>query len=114
MNYKIGDVILVEVLFSEKAESKKRPAVVLSSIKYHNNRQDVIIAAATSNTTRILYGDTLISDWKYAGLKFPSLVTGIIQTIKSSMIYKKLGNLSKQDLNNVCINISKSLGIKGL
>lgn len=109
INYKPGDIILAEIIFEEGIQSKKRPALILSTEDYHFNRQDVIITAITSNTTRILFGDTLINDWEKAGLKFPSLVTSIIQTIKSSMIIKKLGILSKKDFDKVKTNLGKSL-----
>lgn len=109
INYKPGDIILVEVIFSEKNESKKRPALILSTEDYNKNRKDVIIAAITSNTSRILLGDTLIDDWKKAGLLCSSVITAIIQTIKNDMIVKKLGSLSKKDLENCKININKAL-----
>jgi len=108
-NYKPGDIILVEVIFSEKNESKKRPALILSTEDYNKNRKDIIIAAITSNTSRILLGDTLIDDWKKAGLLCSSVITATIQTIKNDMIVKKLGSLSKKDLENCKINISKAL-----
>lgn len=108
IDYKTGDVILTEVVFSEKIGSKKRPALIISSEDYNKNRQDVIIAAITSNITRKLYGDTLINEWKEAGLKFPSLVAGIVQTIKNSMVINKLGVLSKEDFKKVKLNLKKS------
>ncbi len=111
INYKSGDVILVEVIFAEKNESKKRPALILSSDDYHSKRHDVIIAAITSNTTRILFGDTLIKDWERVGLKFPSLVTATIQTIKKNMIDKKIGTLTKKDMQTVIHNLAQSVFI---
>ena len=108
-NYKPGDIILVEVIFSEKIESKKRPALILSTEDYNKNRKDIIIAAITSNTSRILLGDTLIDDWKKAGLLCSSVITATIQTIKNDMIVKKLGSLSKKDLENCKININKAI-----
>lgn len=110
IKYKTGDVVLVEFIFSEGTSSKKRPALIISSSDYLKNRQDVIIAAITSNIKRVLLGDTKISDWQAAGLKHPSLVTGVIQTIKSNMIVLKLGSLSEQDLDNVKQNLCKCMG----
>jgi len=55
-----------------------------------NHRQEIIIAAITSNIDRLLTGDTKIEDWQKSGLKYPSLVTGIIQTIKIDIIERKL------------------------
>lgn len=106
-NFKSGDIVLIEVIFSEQNESKKRPALIISTDEYNKNRKDIIIAAITSNTSRILLGDTLIDDWKKAGLLCSSVVTAIIQTIKNDMIIKKLGGLSKNELENVKLNLKK-------
>jgi len=43
-------------------------------------------------------------------IKYPSLVTGIIQTIKTNIIERKLGNLSESDFSKTQVNLKKSLG----
>ena len=108
-NYKSGNVVLVEFIFSERIGSKRRPALVLSTDKYHNSRQELIIAAITSNVQRQLIGDTKLKDWKESGLRYPSLVTAIIQTIKKDMIRHRLGRLSKEDFQAVKANFKKAL-----
>lgn len=99
--YKQRDVVLVRFIFSEGTEYKKRPALVISSPSYHQSRQEIILAAITSNTDRILKGDTEIQEWKKASLLFPSLVTGVIQTVKGEMIERVLGSLSVKDFEKV-------------
>lgn len=111
INYKSGDIILVEFGFSDETGSKKRPALIISTGHYHKNRHEIIIAAITSNTHRILYGDTKIEKWKESGLLFPSLVTGIIRTIKDNMILRILGTLIPHDLQKVQENIRKTLNL---
>lgn len=108
-NFKSGDIVLIEVIFSEQNESKKRPALIISTDEYNKNRKDIIIAAITSNTSRILLGDTLIDDWEKAGLLCSSVVTATIQTIKNDMIIKKIGCLSKNELENVKLNLKKAI-----
>ena len=110
MKYKQGDVVLVEVIFSEDLGVKKRPALIISDKYYHNYREEVVVSAITSNIDRLLAGDTKIQNWQKAGLKYPSLVTGIIQTIKINMIGRKLGKLSERDFLETQINLKKSLG----
>jgi len=110
VKYKQGEVVLVKVVFSEGSGVKKRPALIVSDKYYHNYRQEVVIAAITSNIDRLLAGDTKIQDWQKARLKYPSLVTGIIQTIKINMIERKLGKLSERDVLETQINLRKSLG----
>ncbi len=109
--YNQGDVILVKFVFSEGTGYKKRPALVLSADNYHHNRQEVVIAAITSNIQRILVGDTKISHWQKANLLAPSLVAGIVQTIKGEMIERRLGILSKEDFQRVQKNLKVLLGL---
>jgi len=111
IDYKCGEIVLTKVVFSNGEGVKKRPALIVSSDRYHKNRQETIIAAITSNIYRSLTGDTRIIQWEEAGLKFPSVVTGIFQTIKKDMIDKKLGTLSKEDFVLVKENLKLALGI---
>ena len=109
--YSRGDVVLVGFVFSDESGKKFRPALVLSSPAYHRGRQEVVVAAITSNIRRRLFGDHVIADWKGAGLLFPSLVTGILRTIKRTMIDRKLGAMPKSDLQAVDRELRRSLGL---
>jgi len=109
--YRRGDVVLVGFVYSDESGKKLRPAVVISSPAYHRGRQEVIVAAITSNVRRRLFGDHLVADWRGAGLLFPSLVTGIFRTIERSVIERKLGSLSKPDLEAVDRELRRSLGL---
>lgn len=110
INYKQRDIVLVDFGFSEGTGSKKRPALIISSDNYHKNRQEVIMAAITGNIERVLLGDTKIEGWEEAGLLYPSLVTGLIRTIKGNMVIHRLGMLSKPDFQKVQKNLKKSMG----
>lgn len=109
--YSRGDVVLVGFVFSDESGRKLRPALVLSSPAYHRGRQEVIVAAITSNIRRRLFGDHLIADWKGAGLLFPSSVTGILRTIKRTMIDRRLGAMPKTDMEAVHRELRRSLGL---
>jgi mRNA interferase MazF len=110
--YKRGDVVLVRFIFSDETGERQRPAVIVSSEAYHISRQEVIIAAITSRTDRILLGDYLINDWEGAGLLFPSVATGIIRTIKQDMIARKLGKMPLPDMKRIEGNMRDALGLK--
>lgn len=107
--YNQQDIVLVDFGFSEGTGSKKRPVLIISSDDYHANRQEVIIMAITHNIKRVLFGDTKIDKWKEAGLIYPSLVTGIIRTIKDNMIIRKLGTLAQQDFQKAQDNLKKAM-----
>ena len=108
--YNRGEIVLVEFGFSEGHGSKKRPTLIISSPSYHANREEMIVAAITSNVRRLLFGDTKLEQWKTAGLLFPSVVTGIIRTIKASLITHTLGVLAKPDLQKVHRRLRSALG----
>lgn len=106
-----GDVVLVGFVFADESGTKLRPAVVVSSPAYHRARQEVIVVAVTSNIRRRLFGDHRIADWKGAGLLFPSVVSGILRTIKATMILRRLGSLSEPDLAAVGQKLRRSLSL---
>jgi len=43
-----GDVVLVPFPFTDQRTTKRRPAVVVSSERYHEEQPDLIILAVTS------------------------------------------------------------------
>ncbi|MBN1189318.1 MAG: type II toxin-antitoxin system PemK/MazF family toxin [Dehalococcoidales bacterium] len=99
--YSRGDVILVGFIFTDETGVKRRPALIISSDSYHAGRGEAIIAAITSRTDRVLTGDHPISDWRSAGLVLPSVATGIIRTIKTNMVDRKLGCMSRPDMEAI-------------
>ena len=109
--YNRGDVVLVGFVFSDESGKKLRPAVVISSAAYNRSRQEIIVAAITSNIRRRSFGDHLIADWKGAGLLFPSLATGIFRTIKRTMVDRKLGAMPKPEMEAIDLKLSHSLGL---
>lgn len=102
---------LVEFVFSDESGRKLRPAVVVSSNEYHSGRQEVIIAAITSNVARRLFGEHVIREWRESGLLYPSTVTGLIRTVRRSMIQRKLGSLAQPDLDAVGRALRRSLAL---
>ena len=108
--YGRGDVVLVGFVFSDESGRKVRPALVISSRAYQRARGEVIVAAITSNTRRQLFADHLLTDWKAAGLLFPSVATAIVRTVKGTMIDRKLGSLTGADFQSVERQLRRALG----
>jgi mRNA interferase MazF len=113
IDYRRGDIVLVNFVFASETGSKRRPVLLLSSEEYMDGRQEVIVSAITSNTQRLLPGDHLINDWEEAGLIFPSVTTGIIRTIKQSMIERKMGVVSPRDLTEMESTLNQILELNG-
>jgi mRNA interferase MazF len=98
MSYKFGEVVLIQFPFTNQQGKKSRPAVVVSSHAYNENKPDVILAAITSQIhTPISFGEALIYDWQSAGLLKPSLLKPVLFTAEKSMLTKSLGTLSAND-----------------
>ncbi|KUO63603.1 MAG: MazF family transcriptional regulator [Gracilibacter sp. BRH_c7a] len=47
--YKQGDILLVQIPFSDLSSAKKRPVLVLSNSEYNSRTSDIVVAAITSN-----------------------------------------------------------------
>ena len=109
--YDRGDVVLVSFVFSDESGKKLRPAVVISSAGYNRSRQEVVVAAITGNVRRRLFGDHPLTDWKGAGLIFPSVVTGIVRTIKQTMIDRKVGNMPRPEMVAIDVKLRQSFGL---
>ncbi len=96
--YEFGDVILVPFPFTDQSGSKQRPAVIVSSSRYHAERPDVVIMAVTSRT-RPGSEDTevAIARWGEAGLLKPSVVKPVFATIERGLVRRRLGRLEEDD-----------------
>ncbi|MBN2143805.1 MAG: type II toxin-antitoxin system PemK/MazF family toxin [Candidatus Aureabacteria bacterium] len=108
-HYKIGDVVLVGFVFSEQTGKKQRPAAVISCESYNKSRQEIIIAGITSNIHRKLKGEIHIRHWKEANLLYPSVISGVIQTIKREMVVRRFGELHPDDLKNYQQTVSREI-----
>lgn len=112
-SYNPGDVILVDIAFSGAVGYKRRPAVVISQDRFNTAGIKLIVAAITGNVSPPFRpGDTLLSDWKVAGLLKPSAVRGILATVDKSDIVRKLGALTPKDFSAVEQGIADILGLQ--
>lgn len=107
--FRRGDVVLVSFVFPDQSGVKRRPALVVSAERYHRGRNEVILAAITSNVRRLLPGDTRLPGWKESGLIAPSVVTGIVRTVKQGAIARRLGNVSSRDMQPIDTSLRLAL-----
>ena len=97
-DYKFGDIVLVPFPFTDQTTTKKRPAIVVSSNAYNQNRPDIVIMAVTSQIHGSGYfGDIRIQDWKQAGLLKQSVIKPILTTVEKGLVIKKLGSIEDND-----------------
>ncbi len=96
--FEFGDVVLVPFPFTDQTATKKRPAVVVNSLAYHQHRPDLIVMAVTSQVQPApALGDVPVSEWRHAGLLKPSVVKPVLTTIEARLVIKKLGRLHEAD-----------------
>ena len=96
---KPGDV--VTALLPGARQTKRRPAIVVSTQNYHLARPDVLLAIITSRvedaTTEF---DCVLFDWEDAGLQLPSAMRSYLFTVEIADVLK-LGTLSEADWSEV-------------
>jgi mRNA interferase MazF len=96
--YSFGDVVLVPFPFTDQTGTKKRPAVVVSSQAYNQQRQDLIVMAVTSQIgPSPAFGEVTVTEWKKAGLIRPSVTKPTVASIEKGLVLKKLGQLHDAD-----------------
>lgn len=96
--YNFGDVILVPFPFTDQSQSKQRPAVIVSSARYHAERPDLILMAITSQVrSPPAFGESLVRNWQAAGLLKPSVVKPVLATFEQRLVRKTLGRLAEVD-----------------
>ena len=110
-----GDVVVVDVPFSDGREVKRRPAVVLSEASFHRSLPDIIICAVTSNPARYRKpeaGDFPLKDWKTCGLRHPSTARiSRILSVHKGLVGRSIGALSRRDLSRVEGGVRRALGL---
>ena len=96
---KPGDVVLAHFPFTSLHASKKRPAVVVSSLEFTARNDDVVVMALTSVEQE---GEaSALHDWKEAGLVKPTWVKPLLATLTLEIVDRRLGRLSARDCRKV-------------
>ena len=98
MDYDRFEVVTVPFPFTEKAQVKRRPALVLSShAAFGRKAGHSVMAMITSAQNPPWPLDVPISDLNAAGLPAPSVVRMKLFTLDHRFIIAKRGKLSEKD-----------------
>lgn len=105
-NHTPGDVVLVNVPFTDLSQTKKRPATILLA-----RGSDYLVAFMTSRLEQAGSEDVVISPSSDNGLAADSavLVTKLF-ALHESLIARRLGRLAKPDHRAVVERIIRLLG----
>ena len=108
MSWQSFDLVRVPFPFTDRQTSKRRPALVLSTVGFQNNSEHLHLAMVTSATHSHWSLDWPIEDLKRAGLSIPCVVRFKLFTLDQHLVFGTLGCLSSADrlgvgqqLNNV-------------
>lgn len=110
-SYDFGDVLLMEVEYTNQKQSEKRPIVVVSAHSYNSSHPDIVVMPITSQSH---HSDALaIKSWQEAGLNKPSFIKPVIATYEQSMVIKQLGTINDK-ATRVALKkeIAKTFGFK--
>ena len=97
-------VIIVPFPFTEGPQSKRRPALALSTKAFNENGYTVL-AMITTKAHHPWPGDTDIDDYQLAGLKTPCIVRLKIFTLDNRLVVRQVGRLSDKDRKKTSQNI---------
>jgi PemK-like, MazF-like toxin of type II toxin-antitoxin system len=110
--YRRGDVILIQFPFSSASGQKDRPAIVLSTDLYHDQWDELLVLAVTSRSPKTMRPtDCAITDWRAAGLQYPSWIRSHLATVHRQLVINKLGVLVSADMQAVesCLRVAPGL-----
>ncbi len=105
-------LVLVKFSFTNQAESKIRPALVISNDSYNSKTQDTMICALTSNTKQVSYSVALEQKELVQGrLPLPSRVRADkIALINKKLIAKSFAKVSDEKYGEVVKEIQRLIG----
>lgn len=102
MTYEAFDVVVVPFPFTDRATSKRRPALVLSDAQRFNRPVgQAVLAMITSSKNSDWPLDSEIQDLDTAGLPSPSIVRMKLFTLDQQLILRKAGVLASGDRERV-------------
>ena len=79
-----GEVVWID--FPGVVQTKRRPAVILSSASYHSTRPDVIVGLITSQIVKASAPtDHVLQDWQATGLRVPSAFRAFFRSHRLSV-----------------------------
>jgi mRNA interferase MazF len=109
-DYAPWDVVTVPFPFTDRNQTKKRPALVLSQSDFNRQAGHSVLAMITSAKNSAWPLDIEISDLAVTGLPVPSIIRMKLFTLDQRFIITKLGKLTPKDVYQVQAALNQLLG----
>lgn len=103
-------VVVVPFPFTEKAGSKRRPALVLSRASF-NAAGHTILAMITTKGHSPWPGDAELEDLAAAGLRVPCVVRLKLFTLDNRLLLRRTGALGPRDAEKVARALGATLAV---
>ena len=97
MGFDAGDVIIVPFPFTDRATTKRRPAVVISAGAFNTATGHVVAAMITSARGSAWESDIPLTDLAAAGLPSPCVIRLKLFTLDTGLVIRKAGRLAETD-----------------
>ena len=108
--YEQFEVIVVPFLFTDKAATKRRPALVLSRKDIFNTPASHSVMAMITTATHSSWPlDVSITELKATGLTSPSIVRMKLFTLDHTQVIRTIGKLSDSDAAAVELTLKQLL-----
>jgi len=108
MTFKAFDVVVVPFPFTDRATTKRRPALVLSDAANFNKQAGhSVLTMITSAKNSDWPLDVEIKDLDAAGLSSASIVRMKLFTLDDRLIVRRAGKLANQDRMNVTVAVTR-------
>lgn len=105
-----GDIVIINFVGAQ--QTKKRPAVVVSTAIFHAATRDIIVAVLTSNVAGATRPtDYVLQDWSSAGLHQPTAFRPFMRTEASSSVVKTIGSLTPRDWQEVQARLRLAIAV---
>lgn len=113
--FRRGQVVVVEVPFSDHSGTKPRPAMIVSADDFHRDLPDIIVCPISSQPryhNRPGPGDCPLRGWRGVGLRHPStLRVSKLLAIDKRIIRRTLGMVSEEDLASANARLRQALAL---
>lgn len=107
-----GDIVTVD--FTGVTGVKRRPAIVVSTEEYHQQRPDVIRAILTTQTQAAITSlDYILQDWAEAGLHRESAFRAFLFTTPATAI-TLIGHCSDRDWRAIQVRLARAIYVKDI
>ena len=109
MTYEPWSVVVVPFPFVDRRQRKRRPALLLSPLKFQDGHGCTLLGMITDARNPRWPTDVLIGDLTAAGLNFASVFRCKLFTLDNRLILAAIGGLSRSDRSAVAAALRSAI-----